>query len=534
MSRVAEAVPYRTPFTLWIGFAAMCLGMFMAILDIQIVVTSLPVIQDALGIGADRMSWVQTAYLIAEVIAIPLTGLLTRVFTLRWLFVGAIAAFTLASIGCALSIGFGTLIAWRIVQGLAGGVLIPLVFSAIFLLFDRGFPQTVATTMGGVLAVLPPALGPISGGLLTENFSWHWLFLINVIPGILCFLVGMLCLPREKRQLNLLASLDWLSLLLIALGLAALQIGLKEAPDRGWSSGRVLGFFLILAICGSLAVRRPRPAVDFTLLRDRNLAFGCAISFILGLCLFGSVYLMPVFLAFVREHGPVAIGVIILVTGIAQLIAAPIAILLDRRFDARLLSAIGFAGFALGLAMSAHQTVATDYDEMFWPQIIRGSFVALCILPPTRFALGFVPLTRVSDASGLYNLCRNLGGAIGIALIDTVMFTQGPIQAERLTELIRTNPPEAAKLLGLAIDDLPGPEDAMGLISIMDSIQYASLTLAINQAWMMLAIIAAASLLLLWIMGPIRGTIPDRNATSAGTRAGTQPAQEPVNTLLTK
>ncbi|MGH6854187.1 MAG: DHA2 family efflux MFS transporter permease subunit [Aestuariivirga sp.] len=534
MSRAAEAVPAPAPALLWIGFSAMCLGMFMAILDIQIVITSLPVIQDALHIGADRMSWVQTAYLIAEVIAIPLTGLLTRVFTLRWLFTGAIATFTLASIGCASSMGFADLIVWRIMQGLAGGVLIPLVFSAIFLLFARGFQQTAATTMGGVLAVLAPALGPISGGMLTENFSWHWLFLINVIPGIITLAAGAACLPREKRQLNLLRSLDWLSLLFIAMALGSLEIGLKEAPDRGWSSGPVLGLFSIIAICAWLAVKRPKPTVDFALLHDRKLAFGCGVSFILGAGLFGSVYLMPVFLAFVRGHGPIAIGVIILVTGIAQLITAPIAVMLDRRFDARLLSAIGFACFAVGLAMSAGQTIATDYDEMFWPQVVRGSFVALCILPPTRFALGFLPLERVSDASGLYNLSRNLGGAIGIALIDTVMFTQAPIHAGRLTELIHSNPPEAAKLLGLGVDDLPATDDAFGLISIMDAIQDASLTMAINQAWAMLALITAFSLVLLWLMGPIRGSFPAANATPGRMTAPRQPTDERVNALLTK
>jgi len=504
MSRSTEALLVPAPAMLWIGFGAMCLGMFMAILDIQIVVTSLPVIQDALKIGADRMSWVQTSYLIAEVIAIPLTGLLTRIFTLRWLFAGAIATFTLASIGCAFSTGFASLIAWRVMQGLAGGILIPLVFSAIFLLFQRGFQQTVATTMGGVLAVLAPALGPITGGLLTENFSWHWLFLINVIPGIVTLAAGVACLPRERRQLDLLRALDWISLLFIALGLGALEIGLKDAPDRGWWSGSVLGLFLIVAVCGWAAVRRPSPVVDFGLLRDRKLAFGCGISFILGLSLFGSVYLMPVFLAFVRKHGPIDIGVIILVTGIAQLVAAPIAIYLDRRFDARVLSAIGFACFSVGLVMSATQTVATDYDEMFWPQVVRGGFVALCILPPTRFALGFLPLARVSDASGLYNLCRNLGGAIGIALIDTIMFTRGPTHAGEITDLMRENPAEAAKLLGLNIDDLPDPDDALGLISIMDAVQDASLTMAINEAWLMLAGVTAFAVVLLWIMGPIR------------------------------
>lgn len=496
--------PMIRPYRLWIGFGAMCIGMFMAILDIQIVITSLPVIQEALKLGADHMSWVQTSYLIAEVIAIPLTGLLTRVFTLRWLFCGAITAFTLASIGCAASVGFADLIFWRVMQGLAGGVLIPLVFSAIFLLFERGFQQTMATTMGGVLAVLAPAFGPITGGLLTESFSWHWLFLINVIPGIITLVAGLLSLPRERPQLSLLPSLDWVSVLLIAAGLAALEIGLKEAPDRGWLSLPVTGLFAILILFGVLAVRRPKPVVDFQLLRDRNLAFGCGVSFLLGLGLFGSVYLMPVFLAFVRNHGPIDIGLIILVTGIAQLVTAPITVWLDRRYDARLLSAIGFAFFCIGLAMSVNQTVNTDYDEMFWPQIMRGSFVALCILPPTRFALGLLPREQVGDASGLYNLCRNLGGAIGIALIDTVLFTRGPEHAGMLTEMIHTNPMEAARLLGLTLDELPAADDAMGLISIMDAVQAASLTLAINEAWAVLAGITTLALVLLAVMGPIR------------------------------
>jgi DHA2 family multidrug resistance protein len=488
----------------WIGFAAMCLGMFMAILDIQIVITSLPVIEDALLIGADRMSWVQTAYLIAEVIAIPLTGLLTRVFTLRWLFTGAIAAFTVASIACALSVGFTSLIVARVFQGLAGGVLIPLVFSAIFLLFQRGFQQTLATTMGGILAVLAPALGPITGGLLTEHFSWHWLFLINVLPGLATLTTGFFCLPRERAGLRLLRHLDWLSLLLIAASLAATEIALKEAPNRGWSSIVVVGLFAAAASGAVLAIRRPSPVIDFNLFRDRNLAFGCCVSFILGMGLFGSVYLMPVFLAFVRKHGPIDIGVTILVTGIAQLISAPIAIQLDRRFSARLLSSLGFLAFGVGLAMSSTQTVATDFDGMFWPQVVRGSAVALCILPPTRFALGLLPLDRVSDASGLYNLSRNLGGAIGIALIDTVMFTRGPVHAGELTDMLRTDPTAAANLLGLSPDDLPDPGDAFGLMSIMDAVQDASLTMAINEAWMMLAAVTGLALVLLWVMGPIR------------------------------
>ncbi len=499
---------FSNRFRLWAGFAAMCFGMFMAILDIQIVITSLPVIQAALDIGADRMSWVQTSYLIAEVIAIPLTGLLTRVFSLRWLSAGAIAFFTLASIGCAYSTGFNSLIFWRVLQGLAGGVLIPIVFSAIFLLFERGFEQTLATTMGGVLAVLAPALGPITGGLLTENFSWQWLFLINVVPGVVTLILGLTCLPRDKPQFTLFRSLDWISLGLIALTLASLEIGLKEAPERGWISFGVIGWFVIVMAAGFLTLRRAAPVIDFSLLRDRNLSYGCALSFILGFGLFGSVYLMPVFLAFVRGHGPIDIGVIILVTGIAQLVTAPIAVQLDRRASARLLSAMGFAGFAIGLAMSGFQTPATDYDEMFWPQVVRGGIVALCILPPTRFALGLLPLARVSEASGLYNLCRNLGGAIGIALIDTIMFSRGPEHADRLLGLIKSNPAEAAALMAIGVDELPDPQDPLGLMAVMDAVEQASLTFAINEAWLLLAAVTASGLVLLWVMGPIRGSPP--------------------------
>ncbi len=491
-------------FALWVGYAAMCIGMFMAILDIQIVITSLPVIQEALSIGPDRMSWVQTSYLIAEVIAIPLTGLLTRIFSLRRLFAGGVVLFTLSSIGCAASVGFADLIAYRVVQGLAGGILIPLVFSAVFLLFERGMQQTLAVTMAGVLAVLAPALGPITGGLLTENFSWHWLFLINVVPGVLTLIAGLLCLPRKAMQLSLLRRLDWPSLAAIAVALAMLEIALKQAPDSGWFSPEVLGLTIGFVLAMWFAVARPLAVIDFPLLKDRNLAYGCAVSFILGVGLFGSVYLMPVHLAFVRNHGPIDIGVIILVTGIAQLITAPIAVQLDRHYGARLLSAIGFAMFAIGMFMSAFKSRLSDYDEMFWPQVVRGAFVALCILPPTRFALGLLPLDRVSDASGLFNLSRNLGGAIGIALLDTILFGRTEDHGEAIMEQIRAEPEAAAALMGIPVTDLPDPEDPMGLLAIADIVQEQAFAMSINEGWMLLSGITLIALVLLWAMGPIR------------------------------
>src|ERR1700733_9952657 len=236
--------PTEANAAIWAGFALMCLGMFMAILDIQVVATSLPAIQQALSISREAMSWIQTAYLIAEIIAIPLTGWLPRALTLRWLFAGAVTLFTLASIGCAFSGGFATLVGFRVLQGFAGGMLIPAVFSAVFLLFP--FSQhPIATTMAGIMAVLAPTIGPVVGGFITETFSWHWLFLINVAPGAVAAVVTPLMLPTAKPRFADVAALDGISLALLAMTLASLEIGLKQAPQDGWLSLPCSALFLL-------------------------------------------------------------------------------------------------------------------------------------------------------------------------------------------------------------------------------------------------------------------------------------------------
>jgi DHA2 family multidrug resistance protein len=493
----------------WLGFAAMALGMFMAILDIQVVVTSLPNIQDALDIPPDRMSWLQTAYLIAEVIAIPLTGLLTRVLTMRGLFVAAISLFSLASLGCAVSGGFASLVAWRVVQGFAGGVLIPLVFTAVFLLFPVR-QQTVATTLAGVLAVLAPTVGPLAGGWITETYSWHWLFLINIGPGIVAAAVAAWFLPTEKTDVGHARRIDIVALGLMALALASLEIALKEAPQYGWGSGLVLGLLMLSAASLWAFIRRTfareTPIVDLGAFADRNFAISCALSFLLGIGLYGSVYLMPVFLSFVRGHDSQEIGTIMLVTGLAQLATAPLAIQLERRFDARLLTAAGFTLFAAGLGLSAFQTRLSDYDDMFWPQILRGTAIMFCLLPPTRLALGHLAPERVADASGLFNLMRNLGGAIGLALIDTVIYGRSPLHAERLVEKLKAGDITTGRLIGLPEGSLTGaaPQNVdPETISLVRALaEKTALVTSINEAWAMLAAFSALAVLSVAFLKP--------------------------------
>ncbi len=433
-----------------------------------------------------------------------MTGYLTRLLSMRWLFVGAVSIFTLASAGCAASQNFETLIVFRVVQGFAGGTLIPAVFSAVFLLFPER-SQTVATTIAGVVAVFAPTVGPIVGGWLTQTYSWHWLFLINILPGIVAAVGAASMLPRDRLDLSQLRGLDLAALIAMASGLSALEIGLKEAPDRGWASPVVAALlaFAAVAALGFVwrTLRSPGPIVNLRRFADRNFLVCCVLSFVLGVGLFGSVYLMPFFLGLVRGHGALEIGTIMLVTGLAQLAAAPVAVALERRVDPRLLSALGFAVFVVGLGLSAFQTKDTDFAQMLVPQILRGAAIMFCLLPPTRLALGHLASDQVADSSGLFNLMRNLGGAIGLALIDTIIFGRAPVHAADIAARLQSGDVSTALAVGipkemfLAQAGQPLDPAIAGMVQPM--VEKLALVQAVNDAWLMIAIVTFAALVLL-------------------------------------
>jgi MFS transporter, DHA2 family, multidrug resistance protein len=493
-----------TDLKTWVGFIIMCVGMFMAILDIQIVATSLPTIQHALGITPDKMIWVQTAYLTAEIIAIPLAGFLTSRLGMRWLFVSAVTLFTIASAGCAQSQSFEVLIVWRILQGFAGGALIPIVFSAVFLLFPQR-SQGVATTIAGVAAVCAPTIGPIVGGWLTETYSWHWLFRVNILPGICAAIGAAVFLRGKSSNARMARSVDLIALSTLAVGLTALQLGLKDAPTLGWLSSKVSVLLAGFALCAVWFIWRTakskKPLVELRCFKDRNFAVGCALSFILGAGLFGSTYLMPFFLGLVREHNALRIGETMLVTGVTQLLAAPLAVYLERRVDARKLTFFGFALFAVGLLMSSRQTADTDFAEMIVPQILRGAAAMFCLLPPTRMALGRLPQHMVPDASGLFNLMRNLGGAVGLALIDTTIFTRATVHAAQIAEQLKAGNVATAISIGIPRDafmeQLGEPVDDFAQEMVRPLIEKAALVHSINDAWLLIGILTGMAVILL-------------------------------------
>src|SRR6201999_1627013 len=387
------------------------------------------------------------------------------------------------------------------------------VFSAVFLLFPLRL-HPAATTLAGIVAVMAPTVGPVVGGWITETWSWHWLFLINVAPGLLAATATPFLLPRDKVNFAEFRNLDRLSLLLMAIALATLEIGLKQAPQDGWLSPRPLALFAGALVSGWIFVIRTikaaHPVVELTTLRARAFTVGCALSFCLGVGLYGSVYLMPVFLAYVRRHDAFEIGTIMLVTGTAQLVAAPVAGYFESRLDPRKLSAFGFALFAIGLGFSAFQGRTADFDAMFLPQVLRGVAIMFCLLPPTQLALGTLTAAQVPDASGLFNLMRNLGGAIGIAVIDTILYGRTVGHGEALRDRLIAGDVSAARAIGLDVQLFThrpvGVTDAAVEAYVRPMVEKAAFALSVNEAWALLAGVALVGLLIV----PFAGASPQR------------------------
>ena len=498
-------------FRTWVGYVAMCIGMFMAILDIQVVASSLTNIQNALHIPDDKISWIQTAYLMAEVIAIPLTGMLTRALSLRWMFVAATAGFTLASIGCALCTGSDPLIALRVVQGFCGGMLIPAVFTSVFTILPKKH-EIIATAMAGVVAMVAPTVGPYVGGWLTQTYSWHWIFLINVVPGILvCSVVGFF-IPVGEPNIGYLRKIDYATVFLAAIFLGTLELLLKEAPPHHWAGLYVYALFTICAVSGALALyfcfSRPNPFIELRRFSRISFAIGCTLSFVAGMGLYGSTYILAIFLGGVREHTPIEIGEIIMVSGAVQMLAAPIAALAESRVDGRLLVAFGYAVFGVGLLINGQMTAQTDFDGLFWPQVLRGVAVMFCILPTTRLAMEGWKTEDAPDASGQFNLMRNLGGAIGIALIDTILAQRTPEHANRIIARLQAGDAAMAAKVGLPTEyfhGVPmGPIDPSMRAYVEPLIQRTAATDSFNEAWLVLGALFLLSLITVLFMR--RGT----------------------------
>ncbi len=497
-------------------FCVMVFGMFMAILDIQIVAASLPQIQAGLAASPEQVSWVQTSYLIAEVMMIPITGYLARALSTRILFALSAGGFTLASFACAMSWNMESLIVMRAVQGFVGGAMIPMVFATAFSAFPRSKAGPLSAAIG-LIVTLAPTIGPTLGGAISEHLSWHWLFLVNIIPGIFITIVVFLYADFDEAEPGLLKRFDVIGFLFLAVWLGLGEFILEEGPGDDWFESRTITLLTIISVGAGAAfifrtIRSDRPLVELRAFRNVNFTMGCIIALSMGVALFGLVYLLPLFLARVEGLNSLQIGETLFVTGGAMFLAAPIAGIGARKYDPRLIAGVGLAVLALSTFKMSTLTSEWGYWDLFWPQVGRGAGLMLTMASLNVIALGTLPNTMMGGAAGLYNLMRNLGGAAGLAVINTVLTDRTAFHLRVLSDNLDPSRPATAERLSAltALLHEQGVADPQGgAVKILAQIvEREAMTMAFADAILIVGVVCVAAIFTLFIVRPPAQSAP--------------------------
>jgi DHA2 family multidrug resistance protein len=488
------------------AFLIMVFGMFMSILDIQIVSASLTDIQAGLSASSTEVSWVQTAYLIAEVIAIPLSGFLSRALGTRLLFVISAAGFTISSFLCGFASSIEQMILWRALQGFLGAGMIPTVFASAYTVFPRSKFYIVGPIIG-LVATLAPTIGPTVGGYITDALSWHWLFFINVIPGIGIIIGVWMLVDFDEPNFALLDRFDWFGLIAMAGFLGSLEYVLEEGPQYEWLQDASVATCAAVCVISAIAffyrvLTAEEPIVDIRAFADRNFAVGCLISFCVGIGLYGLTYIYPRYLAEVRGYSALMIGETMFVSGITMFLMAPIVGRLMLKVDMRYIIAFGLVIFALGSYQMTWITRDYDFYELLMPQILRGIGMMCAMVPTNNIALGTLPPDRVKNASGLFNLTRNLGGAVGLAVINEILNDRTDLHISRLQDRVHWGNTTATEMLNMLTQRMQGLGDAslMALKQLSQIVHRQAVVMGYGDAFLMLTVFYVGLSLLVMLL----------------------------------
>ena len=487
-------------------FGLMAFGQFMALLDIQIVAGSLNSIQAGLSAGPDEIAWVQTAYLMAEIVMIPLAAFLSQAVSTRWLFTASAALFTLSSLMCGMAWDIDSMIAFRAIQGFVGGAMVPTVFATGFAMFS-GKRRAMVPAILGVVSTLAPTLGPSVGGLITEYASWRWLFFMNIIPGLAITILLPMLGKVDEANPSMLRKIDWLHVASLAVFLGGLQYVLEEGPKHEWFTDPVVASAAWLSFVGAVVFFErtffsSMPVIKLTPFKRPTFVMACILNLVIGFGLYSATYLTPVFLGRVEGYSSLQIGITVFVTGVFMFMGAPLAARLSTIVDQRIVIGVGFSLFALGLWMLSHLTSDWGFAEFFFPQAVRGFATLLCIVPAVGMALNGVAPSELRYASGLFNLTRNLGGAIGIAVVNTWLQDFTRLHALRISEAMSHAPQKAAQMLAGLADQFSAltPDPAQALAMAQSQVGHVvarqALTLAFSDAYKMMALFFVLALVL--------------------------------------
>lgn len=472
----------RADAAAWLAVAAGTLGALMATLDISIVNSSLPTIQGEIGASGTEGTWIATAYLVAEIIVIPLSGWLERLLGLRTLLLVAATLFTLFSIACGLSTTLPMMIVGRIGQGFTGGALIPTAMTIVATRLPRS-QQPVGNALFGATALLGPVVGPVLGGWLTENVSWHYAFFLNLPVGVALLTLLLVAIPHQPAKLHLIREADWLGIAGLALGLGALTVVLEEGEREQWFESSlivtltlvsVLGF--VLLGLGQMIARKP--VIRLRLLLNRQFGSVVAMVTVVGMVIYGTSYAIPQFLSVIAGYNSLQAGKVVMLSGIPVMLMMPLTPWLLRNVDIRLSVGFGLCVLAFSAWLETGLTSASDSADFVDSQLLRGVGTVFCMMFLNQAAIRSVPPEEAGDASGLYNSARNLGGSFALAGIAIIQDQRLWLHSRRLEESLSANSP--------GVQDYVAGQGGGALRTIEGMIQTQALTMTYaDMFWIM-------------------------------------------------
>ena len=502
--------PNRASVTTWIAVLAAMIGSFMAILNIQITNASLLNIEGGIGTGVDNGSWISTSYLIGEIVVIPLTDYLSRVFSFRRYMLASAALFAVFSVACAFTHDLPSMIAMRGLQGFAGGVLIPMAFTLVLTKLPKP-QQPIGLAIFALSVTFAPAIGPTIGGYLTENYGWRTIFFVNVLPTVVMVSALYLTLERTPMQLKLLKEGDWAGIATMAIGLSALQTVLEEGNKDDWfSSPFILRLAAIALVSLSLFVwielTIEKPLIRLRLLTRRNFGFGTIAMTMLGFALFGSVYILPAYLGQAQGYNAEQIGSVMAWTGLPQLVLIPLVPKLMQRFDTRYIAFTGLMIFAYSCFMNTAMSLDYAGDQLWIPNIVRAIGQAMVLTPLTSVTTGDIAPQDAAAASGISNMFRNLGGAIGTAVLATVITKREQFHSNIIGQSVTLGREEVRNRIAEMTDffmahGVPDPAAAhqQAIVALGNSVKRQALVMGFSDTFAVIAgvlVLAAVAVLL--------------------------------------
>jgi DHA2 family multidrug resistance protein len=498
----------------WLIAVSVSLGALLEIVDTSIVNVAMPQMQASLGVTLAEVGWVITSYAIANVIILPLSAWLGDRFGKKRFFVFSLIAFVAASMLCGMAHSLGMLICARVAQGLFGGGLLAKAQSFLWETFppeERGSAQAIF----GIVAIAGPAIGPTLGGYIVTNLDWRWIFYVNFPIGLLAISMAATFLPEDgPRKAS--GSVDWSSLALLAVGLGALQTFLEEGYSESWFDSAFITLCAVLAaVCLVVFVRRQltsdSPVVDLRVLRYRSLWAGCIVSAVLGMGLYGAMFAVPIFAQTVMRYTSQQTGMLMLPGALASAFAMPLMAQLLRRFDPRVLVAAGSLLVIGSLWMLSNLNPQTNDSELFWPLIVRGFGSVAMFLPMSMATFGSVPVKDVGKATGLYNLTRQLGGSIGIAVLTTMLASRSAFHRSVLVEKLGASDVATAErvhaltssFVAKGFDLASAKQQALTLLDGMVNLQASVMSFA-DSFWFVAVVFVCTMPLLLLLGGKSR------------------------------